>query len=221
MTVNMISIRCPECGADLDFEEGRKQMFCSYCGSKIMIDKDNEFDYRYTDVAAVKRANTDEIVKLKKIEIGKRVADFKLKMAIVLSIVGVIVTIIGFLLGTMSGDEQSLWFFLGFLGLLVCVAAVLLWISFFKSLDEAVDYGDKIKIPDLANYQQKSYLAMQAMFEEAGFTNITCVPLHDLKLGLLKREGSIDSIMINGESAPLTRKRYSPDVSVIINYHSH
>lgn len=59
------------------------------------------------------------------------------------------------------------------------------------------------------------------MFEEAGFTNITCVPLHDLKLGLLKREGSIDSIMINGESAPLTRKRYSPDVSVIINYHSH
>jgi len=34
MSVELISVKCPECGASLDIEEGRRQMFCSYCGAK-------------------------------------------------------------------------------------------------------------------------------------------------------------------------------------------
>lgn len=36
MANKIIPIKCPECDADLDIEEGRKVMFCSYCGRKIM-----------------------------------------------------------------------------------------------------------------------------------------------------------------------------------------
>ena len=34
MAIKFVSIKCPECGATLDIEEGRKQIFCSYCGTK-------------------------------------------------------------------------------------------------------------------------------------------------------------------------------------------
>lgn len=41
MGIKLITVKCPECGASLDIEEGRKQLFCSYCGSKILIQNDN------------------------------------------------------------------------------------------------------------------------------------------------------------------------------------
>ena len=51
----------------LDFEEGRKYIFCSYRGAKILLDNDNEYIFRHIDEASIKRAETYRIVKLKKI----------------------------------------------------------------------------------------------------------------------------------------------------------
>lgn len=42
MTQANITIKCPECGAMLNIEEGRRQCFCSYCGTKIMIPDSSE-----------------------------------------------------------------------------------------------------------------------------------------------------------------------------------
>lgn len=36
--VKIISLKCPECGADISIEEGHKQCFCQYCGAKIILD---------------------------------------------------------------------------------------------------------------------------------------------------------------------------------------
>ncbi len=35
---NLISMKCPSCGADLQIESGRKECFCTYCGTKVMVD---------------------------------------------------------------------------------------------------------------------------------------------------------------------------------------
>ena len=45
MAIKMVSVRCPDCGAALDVEEGRTQLFCSYCGAKVIIHNDNEYIY--------------------------------------------------------------------------------------------------------------------------------------------------------------------------------
>lgn len=36
--MNIISVRCPSCGASLNLEEGRSRYFCQYCGTPIAID---------------------------------------------------------------------------------------------------------------------------------------------------------------------------------------
>lgn len=66
-------LKCPECGANLDIEEGRSFCFCQYCGCKIMLD-DEKQEYtinknininknvhkRYTNDAEVIKANNIE-----------------------------------------------------------------------------------------------------------------------------------------------------------------
>lgn len=51
MAVKFIQMQCPSCGANLEFEDGRDQVFCSYCGAKIMVrdDTKHEFIYRMID----------------------------------------------------------------------------------------------------------------------------------------------------------------------------
>lgn len=36
--MNLVSLKCPNCNADLDIEESASATFCSYCGSRILID---------------------------------------------------------------------------------------------------------------------------------------------------------------------------------------
>ena len=43
MSVKVISIKCPECSAILDVEEGREEVFCTYCGNKIKVQNENEY----------------------------------------------------------------------------------------------------------------------------------------------------------------------------------
>ena len=35
------SLTCPLCGANLNIEEGRKTIYCSYCGAKLLLDDDS------------------------------------------------------------------------------------------------------------------------------------------------------------------------------------
>ncbi len=34
--MGLVACKCPQCGADLEFDESRDTMFCQYCGSKIL-----------------------------------------------------------------------------------------------------------------------------------------------------------------------------------------
>lgn len=69
MAIKFIPIKCPECDADLDIEEGRKVMFCSYCGRKIVMVDENEFKYnvthRHVDVAKIREV--EEKAEIKKV----------------------------------------------------------------------------------------------------------------------------------------------------------
>lgn len=96
MAIKLYSVRCPDCGANLPIEEGRKQVFCSYCGTKVIINNENEYIYRTVDEAGIKQAETDRIVELKRLEMAEkqRIAKekhrkFKVILTIILGIAGV------------------------------------------------------------------------------------------------------------------------------------
>ena len=106
MAVNLISVKCPDCGASLDIEEGRTQAFCTYCGAKVLLNNENEYIYRHIDEAGIKRAETDRIVKLKQMEMAekKHANDEKAKsqkiiILLVLVAVSLIIMVSGVILG--------------------------------------------------------------------------------------------------------------------------
>ena len=54
----------------------------------------------------------------------------------------------------------------------------------------------------------------------AGFTNVTCVNLHDLNMfTALVSSDKIDKITVNGKSITSGGKIYMPDVPIVITYH--
>lgn len=72
MAVKLISVKCPECGAALDIEEDRKEAFCSYCGTKVLLYNENEYIFRHVDEAEVKQAETDQMVRMKQLEYAEK-----------------------------------------------------------------------------------------------------------------------------------------------------
>ena len=122
--MKLVSIKCPECSANLNVEEGRKQCYCSYCGAEIMLENENEQIYRRIDDAKVKEAEVKEKVRLKELELeeyrmkSEEVQKKKrTKIAVCLLVVGAICCVLGFLLAKLSGDSDSGFYMLSMVGL--------------------------------------------------------------------------------------------------------
>ena len=51
---------CPNCGAQIHAKEGRKFMYCEYCGTQIALDDGTQrFEYEFIDRARVKEAENE------------------------------------------------------------------------------------------------------------------------------------------------------------------
>ena len=68
----IIQLKCANCGADLKIEEKREVIYCQYCGTKMLLDDENEHTYRYIDEAEIKRAETEQMVKSKELELKEK-----------------------------------------------------------------------------------------------------------------------------------------------------
>ena len=231
MAVNLISLKCPECGAALKIEKGRKQCFCSYCGARILLDNDHEYIYREINEAEIKRAEVSRELELKRLEMIEkhnvavaRRRHNRIIFSIVLIAIGLAITFIGMAAGKASGDSDSGWYMGSAFGLLAIIGGVCAVVSIFESNkddDEILDFSEQVKVPRGVNdFQQKHYEAIEKAMKKAGFTDVSCVPLSDLKLGLLKTPGLVQSITINGNEIEGGGKKFSKDASVVITYHS-
>ena len=92
--VKMVSLKCPDCGAVLSIEEGRKQCFCQFCGAKIVMD-DGSTTNIYRDEARIKEAEVNEQIRLKELELElsdrqqkKQTLKTKIIVSIVLGVIG-------------------------------------------------------------------------------------------------------------------------------------
>ena len=131
MAVKFISVKCPECGANLDIEEDRKTVYCSYCGRKILLHNENEHVYRYIDEAEIKQAEARlrEVALAekqyadaeKKLAEAKRKDALKLKVLLGLMAIGVILILLSLFIVRSAalllwGIEVVFWPFL----ILIC-----------------------------------------------------------------------------------------------------
>ena len=217
MAIKMISVRCPDCGAALDVEEGRTQLFCSYCGAKVIIQNDNEFIYRTVDDAGVKQAETQRMVMLKQLEMEEKAKqDKKEYIRIWLG-----ATVILFLVGIIGIMREEYY---GYLCILLDMSVGMMGVFFID--------GNKKKTPVIVNDNQlvisnamtqcrnKDYRAAVALFRAAGFTNISEVPLKDLTFLSRKDNGKVADIAINGSTEFEENDVVLKTARITITYHS-
>lgn len=231
MAVNFISIKCPECGANLEIEQDREMMFCSYCGRKIMMVDENRYEvvHRHIDDAEIMRVKTkhtekeaEQAYKLKLLEIENR-KDRRRQIGwwILYGIIFALLlsSIIGFLLG----DEFILLGLFGFMGFLVMTIVVFeaKTSENEKQRDNKNTSSGKIRLTDKAmHYDGEDYLKMRAIYYELGFNDVRLINAHDLTFGIFNKPGSVYEITINRESLS-NSKWYDPDAKVRIKYHDY
>ena len=96
--MRIISLKCPECNANLAIENDRKQCFCQYCGTKITIDDGSiTHTYRKVDEARIREADVKENIRLrelaieaKKLEAKENTKRQKVKATIILGMIGLL-----------------------------------------------------------------------------------------------------------------------------------
>lgn len=229
MAIEMVSVKCPDCGATLSVEGDRKTAFCSYCGSKIILHNDNEYTINVNDEAEVKYAETDQIVNLKKLEFAekaaqdrKQVRKLKILISLALAAIGMVMIAVGNGLGKLTGNSDSGFYMLALLGFFPLMGAAYIWLLNKDNDDEDDNpYDDRLRVPSgISDYEKKSYQAIEAMFRGAGFTNVSSVGLGDLTVGILKKPGKVESITVNGKDVTSGGKKFPKDARVVISYHS-
>ncbi|MDD7281451.1 hypothetical protein [Floccifex sp.] len=209
--MNIKTIECPSCGANLEIDENRKELYCAYCGNKIIVQNENEHIIHEVNEADVKKAEYDYQVKLKQLEMDKQNQkryNSILKLKIVISMILGIIGFISFLFG-----EHGMM-----IGMMAFIVIMYIWL--FHDSDKKPEPSYGIRIPSEAyNYEKKNYITVELLLRNKGFSNITCIPLHDLSYGLIIKPGMIESITIDGESLS-SSKKYDSEAKIVITYHS-
>ena len=217
--IRLISLKCPECGAALQIESDRKTAFCSYCGAKVIVHNENEHIFRNIDEAEIKQTETDRILTMKELELEEKESVHRRTLTFIWIILTVLLFAAGIIMVTMdkTKDSDGPGYMVIMIGMLVGIYGMLfLSGSGEKRKRKRPGY---LQIPDsLSNPGNLHYSAAAQALQAAGFRNVQCINLGDLRLGLFKRNGSVESITVDGET-PDFRNYYSPGARVIVSYH--
>lgn len=225
MSITVKTIKCPECGATLQIEEDRSQLYCSYCGTPIIITNENEHIIRYVDEAEIIKAETNKMVSLNEINKEERNM-FNVKiLAMVWGASTGILILITILLVILSlnnkGYEIAIMIMLMITGTVGIYGGVLVFDEIPKKQEEKekIRQGG-IRFPrNLEPFQGKDIKNVEYALRSAGFYNIICINKHDLTLGLMIRHGTIESLSVNGIVGSPSGKIYMPDIPITIVYH--
>ena len=243
--INLVKLQCPNCGANLEVKEDAKFCFCMYCGTKILLNNENERTVRIIDEARIKEAELNHDLELRRMEresvnVTSNLEEKKLKRDIALAqaygenavkerkkerskqtrikqiVVFAACLVGGIVIGVGSG--YPFWIIIGLVtGLIIALGTIP------KRENEKVmaelGYAKFPKITGSLNDQDPSLLAV--LITQAGFTNVTSENLHDLKRSLFHKEsGHVEKITINGK-IPSGGIMYPSNAPIVITYHGY
>lgn len=219
MAVKFTSVKCPECGANLPIEEGRKKIFCSYCGTPIIMTDENEYTYRHVDEAEVKRAETEQLVHLKELEMEEKENARKRKgVAIAYSVAGGL-AIIGVI--SLAFPVNSL-FGLG-------AFTIAGWIAIYANMSKEnqkkkahrIVLSNEVQITEtMESCEGENFDAVAGLFRSAGFNNVKTIALDDLNFFTAKKNGQVATVSIDGNVDFGEGDVFGRNANVIITYHS-
>lgn len=217
MAIKINVLKCPRCGADLPIEEGREKRFCSYCGTPIIITNENEHIHRHIDEAQLKEAETEQMVRMRQIDMEEKSIAAGKKLIVIWVAATVVLIIIGIIGMTIENTGMGLCFLLG-------ISVGLFGLSDFskkkKNTRKYVGSNEVIITEVLEDFFDKNFNSVEMLYKTAGFSNVTTVPLNDLKISKTKKNGKVDEVTINGSSDFCEGDVFHKSAVVLIMYHS-
>lgn len=228
MSITLRSIKCPECGANLNVESNRNQFFCSYCGAKVVLTNENEHIFRHIDEADFTRAETERIVQMRELALSENDRSLQKTVTIIWVILSLVLILIAILIMLFGRDDEDFpgWA-AGFLFLFYVCGPIIGGGAYLvfkylpnKEAEKRIQRQGGIRITEsLANATEMNYEGARDLLINAGFRNISCVNLHDLKLGILTKPGTVNSISVDGKMVQNVGSYYMPNSEIVITYH--
>ena len=227
MTISFISCKCPECGAPINAEIGRSSIFCSYCGAKVLLNNENEYVVRTIDEAQIEKAKSKRDIRMRELDLEEQSQSHEMQMSTVLLYLWiasiVIIAAVCLVVGFSGGLGPIAAFYIALLiGAPVIGGGAYLLFKVLpeKKANERNAAAGGIAFPKSRTVLRgQNYQVWNSTLRSAGFTNVTCVNLHDVKLGLFQKDGVIEKVTVNGKETLFGGNVYHPDVPIIISYH--
>ena len=217
MAIQFISVKCPDCGAELSIDNSREFAFCSYCGAKVMVHNDNEHIYRNIDEARIKEAETERILRLRELELEEK-ENNRGRKAKLLAYGVALAFVLGGAIICIFAPLGGIW------GILI--GAYIAMFTYIKSDDKKkkkskyVSPNDATITAQMLNCSGKNYNSVAMIFRSAGFTNVNSLPLGDLGFFNQSKNGQVETITINGNEEFEEGDVFPKNVNILITYHS-
>lgn len=226
MAMKVISVKCPECGASLPIEEGRTQMFYSYCGSNIIITNENEYIYRYIDEAEVKKAETENTIKMRKLKMEEENHEFQKMIRFLIGVTVFVLIFVG-IVGIIFDNEAmksglAIALLIVFCAIMHVIYAIVhtLYQS-EKDKERRNRESGKIRPSESASsFEGQDVSYVENTLRACGFTNIQRIPMNDLVTGLITRPGKVEKVIFGDNSHFSSEDWFDPDIQISITYHS-
>lgn len=229
MALSFYSVKCPDCGANLQVEDGRTKLFCSYCGAQVIINNENEHTYRTIDEARIKEAETERLIRLKELELEaeKNKESSTIRKVLTYLWIASIFVVGGICLAIWIADPAGIGLIaafdcLAFVGGPVVGGGAYL---IFKVLPEKENEKHALKnggakIPEsIFPYGTVNYLDTEQILRGAGFTNISCVSNHYMaSRKRSKYNEHVEMITIDGKRLTSPGKVFPADALIVIKY---
>lgn len=193
--MKVTTLKCPECNADIDIEEGLKKCYCKYCGCPIIIDNEKH------ETTINKNININNTITKREIndaEIIKAHAKAKQQEK--------------------DSKESNVVLIVLLIFMLFCIGMMYLPQYLTEKKIEAAINAGKISAGSYEDLEGQNYKSVVATLEAAGFENIEVIDLNDSGIFIWQDE-KVEQVSVGGNTTFSSSDYFSKDTKVVISYH--
>ncbi len=226
-TFTLVPAKCTQCGANLKVNPEIKTAKCKFCGTSFLVDEGiKNLDIENLNVKNAENITVNKKIKInkkgtlesvlshyenkKRMEMEERERERKEREAKAERI--------------RKGGFKAL--ILENMNVVVPLLLFIISLSFLMMLSSK-DHSEKTSKPNAIEMPLSSSEIIGAdldyvknELEYAGFKNIKSIPMKDLSLGILKKEGEIEKINVDGSKIFSSGEKFDKNSKIIISYHS-